>query len=460
MEQVQAQPAKKHLIRKKLVQRILAGFLAFAMALSAALLLLTRIVRPDDIEVSQSTADVAYQTLSGKSAYLSANTVERVRMLLALLGRQPKTAEEFDEVASMYVGRGNYAEAAVLYESSVAATASDDTDALANRELKLGSAYVLSGDMTRAEDCYWKALKYDDTLALAQLLLAQIYFEQNRYQESAERIRAYLELEPNDTQNRTMLGNLYESMQQYDLALNEYLAAYLRSRSATDCMNVARAALLDNDYALGEQYLTTYLAQNEDTDGSVHYLRGAALLGLESYADAETDMLEAIRLGYSDAADCYAQLTLCAYMQGDYKSTLDYGKAAQAIWKTPNAACLQRMGLAQMQLSDYASSIDYLRQSIAADATVTENYYYLATACLLTADYKSARDAYSTVITDGYLLQECYYNRAICYLQLEEYDAAVSDLLACLDAGSDESIRNSAIEILGQLGVEPPATGE
>ena len=426
------------------------------MVLSTALLLLTRIVRPEDIEVSQDTADSAYQALSGNSAYLSANTVERVGMLLRAIGRQPKTAEEFEQVASMYVGRGNYAEAAVLYESSIQLTDAADTESLANRELKLGSAYVLDGDMEHAEASYLKALEYDDSLALAHLLLAQIYFEQNRYEESAERISAYLQLVPNDTQNRTMLGNLYESMQQYDLAFNEYLAAYSRTRSAADCMNVARAALLNGNYAVGYQYLSTYLAQNEDPDGSVHYLRGAALMGQESYAEAEADMLEAIKLGYSDAADCYVQLTLCTYMQGDFTSTLIYGRQAQSRWETPNAECLQRMGLAQMQLGDYVSSIDDLRQSIAADATLTENYYYLATACLLTADYQSARDAYTTAIENEYLLQECYYNRAICCLQLEDYDAAVADLLACLDAGNDESILTSAREILEQLGIQPP----
>ena len=457
MEQVQTQTVKQHPARRKLAQRILAGVLAFAMFLSTALLLLTRIVRPDDIEVSQNTADSAYQALSGNSAYLSANAVDRVGMLLREIGRQPKTAEEFEQVASMYVGRGNYAEAAVLYENSIKRTDAADTDALATRELKLGSAYVLNGDMEQAEACYWKALEYDDTLSLAQLLLAQIFFEQNRYEESAERISAYLDLVPNDTQNRTMLGNLYESMQQYDLAVNEYLAVYLRSRSATDCMNVARAALLNNDFDLGNRYLTIYLDENGDPDGSVHYLRGAALMGLENYPAGEADMLEAIKLGYPDKADCYVQLTLCTYMQSDFTNTLIYGKRAQALWKTPNAECLQRMGLAQMQLGDYASAIDTLRKSIAADPTLTENYYYLATGCLLTEDYQGARDAYTTAINNGYLLQECYYNRAICCLQLEDYDAAVSDLLACLDAGNDESILTSASEILEQLGVQQPA---
>ena len=457
MEQVQAQTVKKHPARFKLVQRILAAFLAFAMVLSTALLLLTRIVRPVDIEVSQSTADSAYQTLSGSSAYLTANTVERVGMLLREIGRQPKTAEEFEQVASMYVGRGNYAEAAILYERSIDLTDGADSEALANRELKLGSAYVLSGDLAQAEARYQKALAYDDTLSLAQLLLAQVYFEQERYEESAECLRAYLALEPDDTKYATMLGNLYESLQQYDLALNEYLTIYLRTKSASDCMNVARAALLNGDYALGYRYLSVYLEQNEDPDGSVHYLRGAALMGQASYAEAEADLLEAIRLGYSDAADCYAQLTLCTYMLGDYAGTLTYGKQAQALWETPDAECLQRMGLAQMQLGDYASAIEYLRQSIAADPAPTENYYYLATGCLLSADYPGARDAYTAAIEKGYLLQECYYNRAICSLQLEDYDAAAADLLACLNAGDDETILTSAREILDQLGVQQPA---
>lgn len=454
MEQIQTPTAKWISARKKLLRRILAGVLAFAMVLSSALLFLTRIVNPEQIEVSESTADSAYQALFNNSKYLSATAVERVGMLLREIGRQPETAEEFEQVASMYVGRGNYAEAAVLFESSVQQTDVADKKTIAARELKLGSAYVLGGDMERAEKSYIEALGNDDSLALAHLLLGQIYFEQKRYDEAIESVRAYLKLVPNDAQSRTMLGNLYESTKQYDLAYTEYLSVYAQAKNAQNCMNVARAALLNGKYPEGYRYLSEYLEQSGDPDGSVHYLRGAALLGQKNYSEAKTDYLEAIKLGYSDTADCYVQLTLCTYMLGDFANTLVYGGQAESLWKTPSAECLQRMGLAQMQLGDYAASIANLQKSIAADATLTENYYYMATGYLLTKDYPNARDAYSTAIQNGYLLQECYYNRAICYLQMENYDAAILDLEACLDAGNDESIQTSATEILKQLGVE------
>lgn len=77
---------KQHSARRKLFQRILAAVLAFAMVLSTSLLLLTRIVQPEsaDEEISQSTADSAYQAISDDSAYLSASAAERVRMLLGV----------------------------------------------------------------------------------------------------------------------------------------------------------------------------------------------------------------------------------------------------------------------------------------------------------------------------------------------------------------------------------------
>jgi len=458
MEQIQKQITRQHPALRKFLQRVLAVFLAFAMVLSTALYLLTRIANPSgSVTISESTADNAYQTLSDDSAYLSASTIERVGMLLKALGRQPETAEEFEEVASMYVGRGDYAEAAVLYEDSINATDASDTDTLATLELKLGSAYVLSGDMENSEASYLRALGYDDTLALANLLLAQIYYEEERYEEAAVQIDAYLQLVPNDTDNRTLLGNLYESMGQYDLALGEYLAAYQLTKSADDCIDVARAALLSGDYEMGNRYLSIYLEDNEDPDGSVHYLRGASLMGQEDYASAQADILEAIELGYPDAADCYVQLTLCTYMQGDYESTLLYGAQAEALWETPDAECLQRMGLSEMQLGDYEAAVDYLRQSAEANPELTEDYYYIATGCLLIGDYEGARSAYGTAIENGYLLQECYYNRAICSLQLEDYESAAYDLLACLGEGDDETIITSAREILEQLGVELPA---
>lgn len=451
---------KKQEPARRVLRRVVAGVLAFVMVASSALLLLTRVVEPENLSISQSAADSAYQALSGDSAYLSAPAAERVRMLLSRLGRQPQTAEEFEQIASMYVGRGNYAEAAMLYEQSVNATDASDTAALAGRELKLGSAYVLSGDLEHAETHYQLVLRYDSSSALAHLLLAQIYFEQQRYEESAAQIREYLRLVPNDTQNRVLLGNLYENMQQYDRALDEYMAAYQLTQSASDCMNVARAALLCGSFELGNRYLSIYLETNDDPDGSVHYLRGASLLGQEKYAAAQADMLEALELGYPDAADCYVQLTLCTYMQGDYARTLSYGKQAKALWETPSAECLQRMGLSAMQLGDYETSVGYLRQSVEADPALTDNHYYIATGCLLSGDYEAARSAYGDAIENGYLLQECYYNRAICSLQLADYEAALKDLLACLDAGEDEEIRTSALELLEQLGVKPPLDKE
>ena len=458
MERIQRRIKKQDPTRRVLL-RVSAGLVALVMLASSALLLMTRIVTPADSSLSQSAAEGAFQALSGDSAYLSAPAAERVRMLLSRLGKQPQTAEEFEQIASMYVGRGNYAEAAVLFEKSVNATDKNDTAALAGRELKLGSAYVLGGDTERAETHYQLVLRYDDTSALAHLLLAQIYFEQQRYEESAAQVRAYLELVPNDTQNRVLLGNLYESMQQYGPALHEYMSVYQLTRGASDCMNVARAAMLNGSFALGGRYLSIYLAHNEDPDGSVHYLRGASFLGREDYAAAQADMLEAIALGYPDAADCYVQLTLCAYMQGDYANTLLYGKRAEALWETPSAECLQRMGLSEMQLGEYEASVGYFRRSVGANPALTDNHYYIATGCLLGGDYEGARSAYGEAIENGYLLQECYYNRAICSLQLEDYEAALRDLLACLDAGEDEQIRDSALELLQQLGVEAPPDG-
>lgn len=461
MEQIQKQTKtkKQRPAWWKILQRVLAAVLAFAMVLSTSLLLLTRVTQPDDETISQSTAEIAYQSISEDNKYLTASTSERVKMLLSRIGRQPKTAEEYEQVASMYAGRGNYAEAAVLYQNGIDVADSDDTDTLANLELKLGSAYVLSGDMERAEKCYLLALDYDKTLSLADLLLAQVYYEQERYEDAAEQLRKYLQIVPYDTDNRTLLGNLYENLQQYEDALSQYIAAYLLTKSASDCINVARAALLSGNFSLGDRYLTIYLEENEDTDGFIHYLLGVSQMGHENYAAAQEYMLEAISIGYEDAADCYVQLTLCTYMQGDYAGTLAYGKQAEALWETPSAECLQRMGLSQMQLGDYASAAGYLRRSAAADSTLIENYYYIATACLLTEDYEGARSAYGTAIENGYLLQECYYNRAICSLQLEDYEAAATDLLACLDTGDDETILTSAREILEQLGVQLPAAG-
>jgi uncharacterized protein YpmS len=85
MEQIQKQPTtkKQHPAWWKILQRVLAAVLAFAMVLSTSLLMLTRVTQPDDETISQSTAEIAYQSISEDNKYLTASTSERVRMCSA-----------------------------------------------------------------------------------------------------------------------------------------------------------------------------------------------------------------------------------------------------------------------------------------------------------------------------------------------------------------------------------------
>ena len=48
-------------------------------------------------------------------------------------------------------------------------------------------------------------------------------------------------------------------------------------------------------------------------------------------------------------------------------------------------------------------------------------------------------------------MAECYFNRALCYLQTEQTDKARADLEAVVKESADEALVESAQALLGQI---------
>lgn len=436
--------------------RVCALMLALLMIVTTVFGVLVRVKPAGAAFVSEETAQRAFNAIAEQDEYLSAPAFERVRMLLrSLTNRQDYTAEEYENVASIYIGRENYEEALYLYDQCIAKSKTrEGKTVLATRYLKRGSLNVLSGNLDEAIDDYNTVLSFVPNASTARLLLAQVYIEKKDYTTAAEQMSKYVAITPDDAENRAMYAAILENAGDFDAAYEQYS---ILAQSDGDNMELStslvRTALQSGRYDETVARLTFEIADKGDTDGTRHFLRGIAMLWNEEYADAEADFQMAIDLGYADAVTCYKQLSLCAYVQKNYESSISYGKKAEELWQKVEAdgECLQRVGLSAMQLGDYETALSYLKLSLEAAPELTDSNYYIATLYLVDESYSEALTYYSAAIEAGYMLQECYYNRAICRLQTEDYQGAREDLELSISSGGDESIAAGAEDILSQL---------
>ncbi len=477
---------------RRIALRVLAALLALVLLFSVVVSILVRVVKPRQKTVSLDLVEEAFSSIAADDDYLNAPVVERIGRLFSTIGVTPNTISDYEQLASLYIGRGNYEEARYLYEQAAALIPVEQEVTLANMYYKLGSVSVLCGDLAAAEHYYGRVLDYGVSSELIHVLMAQVYLEQGKYDEAVKQLALYLLYAPDDVENRRLYANVLEVSGNAAAAQEQYQLLFDLSPDASGHLDVARAALQAGDYQTAVTRLSQYLETNADTDGSLHamrgmaalwmgdhqmaiadmteaerlgyedadgsqhYMRGIAHLSAEEYEKADADLLEAIERGYADVSECYSQLSLSAYLRGDYKTTLQYGLLSCESTDAPDTSCLQRMGLSHMQLEQYDAALAYLEQSLAADPALAINHYFIATLYFVKEQYEDAAASYTQAIDGDVYTQECLYNRALCYLQLRRNDEAIADLLASLDMNEDEEITAAAKDILSQLGVSLP----
>lgn len=475
---------------RSVLLRVIAVLLAVVLLFSVVVSILVRVVKPQQKTVSMGLVEQAYAQLAEDDAYLNASVVERVGRLFRTVGVTPATVSDYEQLASMYIGRGNYEEARYLYEQAAALVPPEQEVTLANLYYRLGSVCVLGGDVAGAEDYYTRVLDYGVSSELIHMLMAQVCLEQQKYAEAARQLEIYLLYQPEDAASRELYANALEVSGDLDAAAEQYALLLDATVNPDRRLDIARTSLLLEDYATVVEQLTRYLETNEDPDGSLHcmrgmaalwsgdvdmaiadlntaeeggyadedgslhYMRGVAYLSAGEYEKGEADLLTAVERNYADLGECYLQLSLGAYLAGDYEKTIQYGALSNEHAAEPDAECLQRMGLAAMQLERYDEAMAHLKNSLDIDPALTLNHYFLATLYFMREDFEHAAEAYTAAIDGEVYAQECLYNRALCYLQLNKMEEATADLMAAYSTGDDMEVREAARDILAQLGVK------
>ncbi|NLF27969.1 MAG: tetratricopeptide repeat protein [Clostridiales bacterium] len=416
--------------------------------------------------------------------------LSRIYSLLQQGISEPQTYDDYYQLASIAIGKGEYEQALEHLEKCVGLAEEGDTAALSDLSLKKASLYMLMKDYDSALPALESALSLDPASSQALLLRAQIELDRGEFLPAARDMERYLELAPEDSALRATLAQVYEQLGRFVDAAGCYEAIYARNpNDASYRLNALRCLFLAGNYEealagfdlyLGDSTEPTSVQPTEvgeeipvETESgnaergaepevaepvkdplkaTAHFLRAACKTQLGRYAEAVLDFESAIVYGH-DAAQCLEQLVTSHYAQENFETAIEAGERLLALDNASTAldTLYQRLGVAAMSLERYGEAVDYLTKSIEANPDLIGNAYYRGVSLLALERQQEAIPDFTRSIEQGYLVQFCYYNRGVCHVQLLDYASALDDMEKTLTSGDEQSLKDAATNILWQL---------
>lgn len=410
-------------------------------------------------------ADAIYGYASGLA---EGDPLSRIYSLLQDEIKDPQSYDDYYQLASIAIGKGEYDTALEHLDQCMVLAAEDDDAAKADLWLKKASIFMLKNDDESAQAALSSVLEHDPTSTQALLLRAQMELDRQEYAAAAGDLESYLALVPGDTATRSSLALIYERLERFQDAAACYDAIYaLTPEDDSARLNALRSLFLAGDYEKALDGFDAYLAQRKDAataeDGAAApvtdellatacFLKAACLMQLARYDEAAGAYGEAILKGYDEAL-CLEQMVACQYAAEDFEGVITSGERLLQLEREPVArdALYQRMGVAAMSLEQYDKAVDYLTKSMESGEGLAGNHYYRGVSLLAEKRYQEAIDDFTLSIEEGFLTQYCYYNRGVCYVQLLDYESVLSDMEMTLTSGDEQSLKDAATDILWQL---------
>ena len=400
-------------------------------------------------------------------AFAEEDPLSRIYAILQKQIEDPKTYDEYYELATIAIGKGEYDKALEHLDACEKLADENDAARMADLMLRRASLNVLTRDFASALPALERALTYDPQSTQALLLRAQISLEQTEYAAAEHDLLAYLALAPNDDTIRATLAQVYETLGQYkDAAASYELLRANAPDNDSHRLNALRCLFLAGDYEGALQGFDEYLARAEADEAAApgggerqpdtlrataYFLRAACKTQMARYADAIPDYQAAIARGYTESL-CLEQMVTCAYASEDFANAVAYGERLLAM---DNAAALdalyQRMGAAALSIERYEDAVAYLDKSIEVNPALPGSHYYRGVSLLSLGRQQEAVADFTVSIEEKYLAQFCYYNRGVCYVQLLDYEKALDDMEMTLVSGDEQSLKDAAKDILWQL---------
>lgn len=185
------------------------------------------------------------------------------------------------------------------------------------------------------------------------------------------------------------------------------------------------------------------------------YLRGSAFLSSGYYEKAYDDFVNAITLGGENDPDILTEATLTAFILNKYSEVELYGERAVALG-AETADLDYWIGLAEFSQERFTEASEYLLRCEQLDPERENIWFYIGVCSFSMEDFETAIGQFTKSIENNEpAADRSRYNRAICYLQTEEYEKALEDLNSAAASETDdiaEDARNLLDELMTVLG--------
>lgn len=444
--------------RSKLWKRLTALFLVIVM-LGGMMLGWWIQIRDTGLEYVGTVLERAQQVTNQNTSYLSQPALERAWRVLKTVVRKPRSYEEFETYASLAIAKGDYATAVEYMQGCIDRYSGGDDSALATLWLRKGSLYTLCSEEEKAIACYDQALAIDPAMQDALLLRAQMNSELGNAAAAASDLVSYEKLAGGSPLIQAALGSLYESIGDYDAAVECYSMAIDSGNYDTGTLaSRARCRILAGSIESAGKDLERFFREGgEDENGDNYAMLGMCRMEKGDYAGAQKALHSAIKRGYSKPEVLYEQCITCAYLMEDYDSVIEDGEAALRLAQTrgeedeATANIYRWIGYAYFIKNDYAPAAEMFEKALAINSSLELINYYAGISCMSLDQYEKAMEFFRKSTDLGEFRSICMYDSGLCRLKLEDYEGAKKDFEEAAEWNDDDEAASGAGEMLKEL---------
>ncbi len=337
-----------------------------------------------------------------------------------------------------------------------------------------GLMHYKANNFALAETYFTKALNWKKNYADALINLVKSQLEQDKLADARKSVDRLISVVPDHAETFGLQGQLLVMEKQYSESIGK-LSAAIAADSLLAYPYFYRAiayANLDSLEAAAQDYLK---AQQLDKQNIQAFEKGAIVLGrLENFeaaiqnydkvieldpsnidaffkrgtfkmkindykgAIADLDKVLKLKPGFPEAY--FNRGTAYAYTDQLENAIADFNKSAGMNFKTAKA--LYNSGLASYRLMHFDDALKYLEKSIRADVSgeyTSQAYYIMGATEMMRNKTSKAIEYFNESIRIDTNSADAYYNRAIAFGTMKEYQKAIQDLDKCINLGKKTS---------------------
>ena len=377
------------------------------------------------------------------------------------------TEQQYIDAGKAEYPRGNYDGAIYLFTAGL--ELNPDNPGLYNDR---GLCYFAAGDKEKAIDDFSKAIELNPDFAEAYYNQGLVYFKKEKDKAIADFSKA-IELDPNFVDAYYQRGLTYtagihhysklpaepwptDMEDRYERALADfnkvleldpnYVLAYAGKGNLFyryyDSYEEMQKAIAEYDKALESENLIIEKVGNKGL-GGVYYSRGRAYTHLGELDRSESDYLKAIELD----PYCGKALGHLAHLYvdiGGYSEALELCERYEEAIGRSSSHSLDFKMTSYYPLKEYDKAIETAEEvaSSSRPRTAAKGNRYLGMICQAKGDEGKAREYFEKAINlstgeiakGGTKTHMAYYERGMNYIELKEYDKAISDFLKVIEA--------------------------